>query len=433
MEYAIQTFGCKVNQYESAVISEGMIKKGFTKAEDIRKADIVIINSCSVTEQSDKKACQLIRKLKNGNPDCIIALCGCFPQAFKSEAEKSGAYIITGTEDKDKLPDIIYNYVQSSQKDVLSGVSELTDHLCFNDMPLSDMGKTRAFIKIEDGCDRYCAYCIIPYARGKVRSRSIEDIIKETEFQVKCGHKEMVAVGINLSLYGSDIGLRLADAIHAICSVDSVERVRLSSLEPELITEEDIIRLSNEPKLCPHFHLALQSGCEATLKRMNRHYTPDEYYKIVENLRRYFPGCSVTTDIMVGFAGETDEEFEESIAFCEKVGFAAMHVFTYSVRSGTEAAERSDFVSPDVAAVRYKKMSELAARMKTEYFKNTVGKIKQVLIQKRESESYANGLTPEYVPVRIYNCDAKKHDILTIKVTSAQKNEFCVGEVQKVL
>lgn len=433
MEYAIQTFGCKVNQYESAVISEGMIKKGFTKAEDIRKADIVIINSCSVTEQSDKKACQLIRKLKNGNPDCIIALCGCFPQAFKSEAEKSGADIITGTEDKDKLPDIIYNYVQSPQKDVLSDVSELTDHLCFNDMPLSDMGKTRAFIKIEDGCDRYCAYCIIPYARGKVRSRSIEDIIKETEFQVKCGHKEMVAVGINLSLYGSDIGLRLADAVHAICSVDGVERVRLSSLEPELITEEDIKKLSLEPKLCPHFHLALQSGCEATLKRMNRHYTPDEYYKIVENLRRYFPGCSVTTDIMVGFAGETDEEFEKSLAFCEKVGFAAMHVFTYSVRSGTEAAERTDFVSPDVAAVRYKKMSELAARMKTEYFKNTVGKIKQVLIQKRESESYANGLTPEYVPVRIYNCDAKKHDILTIKVTSAQKNEFCVGEVQKVL
>ena len=433
MKYAVQTFGCKVNQYESAVISKGMTDKGFTKSEDIRKADIVIINSCSVTEQSDKKACQLIRKLKNGNSDCIIALCGCFPQAFRSEAEKSGADIITGTEDKDKLPDIIYNYVQSTQKDVFTDIKELTDRLCFNNMPLSDMGKTRAFIKIEDGCDRYCAYCIIPYARGKVRSRSIEDIIKETDFQVKCGHKEMVLVGINLSLYGSDIGLRLADAVHAICSVDGVERVRLSSLEPELIIEEDIKRLSNEPKLCPHFHLALQSGCETTLKRMNRHYTPGEYYKIVETLRKYFPDCSITTDIMVGFAGETDSEFEESLAFCEKVGFAAMHVFTYSVRSGTAAAERSDFVSPELAAVRYKRMSELASKMKTEYFSKMIGKTRQVLIQKRESESYANGLTPEYVPVRIYNCDAKKHDILTIKVTSAQKNEFCVGEVQKVL
>lgn len=433
MEYAVQTFGCKVNQYESAVISEGMIKKGFTKADNPKSADIVIINSCSVTEQSDKKACQLIRKLKNGNPACIIALCGCFPQAFKADAEKSGADIIIGTENKDSLPEIIYNYVQSSQKDVFSDVTELTDKLCFNDMPLSDMGKTRAFIKIEDGCDRYCAYCIIPYARGKVRSRAIEDIIKETKFQVGCGHKEMVLVGINLSLYGSDTGLRLADAVHAVCGVEGVERVRLSSLEPELITEEDIKRLSEEPKLCPHFHLALQSGCDATLKRMNRHYTADEYYIIVENLRRYFPGCSVTTDIMVGFAGETDSEFEESLAFCEKVGFAAMHVFTYSVRSGTAAAQRSDFVSPETAAIRYKRMSELAARMKTEYFAATVGRTRPVLIQKRESESYANGLTPEYVPVRIYNCDAKKHDILTIKVTSAQKNEFCIGEEEKVL
>ncbi len=433
MEYAIQTFGCKVNQYESAVISEGMIKNGFTKADNPKLAEIVIINSCSVTEQSDKKACQLIRKLKNNNQDCIIALCGCFPQAFKADAEKSGADIIIGTENKDKLPDIIYNYVQSSQKDVYSDISELTDRLCFNDMPLSDMGKTRAFIKIEDGCDRYCAYCIIPYARGKVRSRTLDNIIKETEYQVSCGHKEMVLVGINLSLYGSDIGLRLADAVHAVCKVPGVERVRLSSLEPELITEEDIKRLSEEPKLCPHFHLALQSGCEATLKRMNRHYTPDEYYSIVENLRRYFPDCSITTDVMVGFAGETDNEFEESLAFCKKVGFAAMHVFTYSVRSGTAAAERKDFVAPETAATRYKRMSELAAEMKTEYFKGMIGKTRQVLIQKRKSESYANGLTPEYVPVRIYNCDAKKHDILTIKVTSAQKNEFCVGETEKAL
>lgn len=433
MEYAIQTFGCKVNQYESAVISRGMTEKGFTKADNLKEADIVIINSCSVTEQSDKKACQLIRKLKNSDPTCIIALCGCFPQAFKENAEKSGADIIIGTENKDGLPDIIYNYVQSSQKDVFSDISELTDRLCFNNMPLSDMGKTRAFIKIEDGCDRYCSYCIIPYARGRVRSRAIEDIIKETEFQVSCGHKEMVLVGINLSLYGSDIGLRLADAVHAVCDVDGVERVRLSSLEPEFITKEDIERLSREPKLCPHFHLALQSGCEATLKRMNRHYTPDEYYEIVKNLRSFFPDCSITTDVMVGFAGETDSEFEESLSFCEKVGFAAMHVFTYSVRSGTAAAERNDFVAPQIAAVRYKRMSELAAKMKTEYFQSMVGKTRQVLIQKRESESYANGLTPEYVPVRIYNCDAKKHDILTIKVTSAQKNEFCVGKVQKAL
>lgn len=240
-------------------------------------------------------------------------------------------------------------------------------------------------------------------------------------------------VGINLSCYGQEIGLRLADAIEAVCSVDGVERVRLSSLEPELLTDEDIARMAAQKKLCPHFHLSLQSGSGATLKRMNRHYTPDEYYDIVLRLRKAFPDCAITTDIMVGFAGETDEEFKESCEFAQKVGFAAMHVFTYSIREGTAAARRTDHVAHDIAVKRYHAMSDLAKKLKEEYFRSCVGKTEKVLIQRRESEEYANGLTPQYVPVRIYGSDANRQDIITVQITGASGSDFCVGEEIKCL
>ncbi len=426
MKYAIQTFGCKVNQYESAVIASQLEKHGFTACDDIKSADVAVINSCSVTETGDKKAKQLVTKLKSANPLQTVVLCGCFPQAFPDEAKELPADIIIGTEHKERIGDIVADFTKNCT--AFKEVTAIPENELFNEMPYADMKKTRAFVKIEDGCDRYCAYCIIPYARGRVRSRPIADIIKETGYQVSCGHKEIVAVGINLSCYGSDTGLRLVDAIEAICSVNGVERVRLSSLEPELITKADIERMSKLPQLCPHFHLSLQSGCEATLRRMNRHYTPDEYMEIVNNLRNSFEGCSITTDVMVGFAGESEEEFEESLAFCEKVGFSAMHVFTYSVRGGTAAARMTDFVPADTAQKRYKKMSALAKAMKEKYFAENIGKIKNVLIQKRESEEYANGLTPEYVPVRIYGSKASKHDVISVQISGNSGSDFCIGE-----
>ena len=215
--------------------------------------------------------------------------------------------------------------------------------------------------------------------------------------------------------------------------MDGVERVRLSSLEPELLTDEDIARMAAQKKLCPHFHLSLQSGSSATLKRMNRHYTPDEYYDIVLRLRKAFPDCAITTDIMVGFAGETDEEFQESCEFAKKVGFAAMHVFTYSIREGTAAARRTDHIAHDIAVKRYHAMSSLAKKLKEEYFRSCVGKTEKVLIQRRESEEYANGLTPQYVPVRIYGSDANRQDIITVQITGASGSDFCVGEEIKCL
>ena len=431
IRYTVQTFGCKVNQYESASVAKAMDEHGYEKTDDIFTADIVIINSCSVTENSDKKAKQLINRIKSRDPMKTVVLTGCFPQAFPETAAKLSADIVTGTEHKESLADMIDIFTGNNVKQVAIPPRPVKKQ--YEKQKNADMGKTRAFIKIEDGCDRFCSYCIIPTARGSVRSRPLQDIIEETRFQVSCGHKEMVLVGINLSCYGQDNGLRLADAIEAVCSVDGVERVRLSSLEPELLTDEDIARMAAQKKLCPHFHLSLQSGSAATLKRMNRHYTPDEYYDIVVRLRKAFPDCAITTDIMVGFAGETDKEFEESCEFVRKVGFAAMHVFTYSIREGTAAAKRTDHVPHDVAVKRYHAMSKLANELKEAYFRSNVGKTERVLIQRRESEEYANGLTPQYVPVRIYGSDAKKQDIITVQITEASGSDFCVGKEIKCL
>lgn len=431
IRYTVQTFGCKVNQYESASVAKAMDEHGYEKTDDIFTADIVIINSCSVTENSDKKAKQLINRIKSSDPMKIVVLTGCFPQAFPETASKLSADIVTGTEHKDSIADMIDVFTGNKVKQVTIPPRPIKKQ--YEKQKNADMGKTRAFIKIEDGCDRFCSYCIIPTARGSVRSRSLQDITEEVKFQVSCGHKEMVLVGINLSCYGQEIGLRLADAIEAVCSVDGVERVRLSSLEPELLTDEDIARMAAQKKLCPHFHLSLQSGSSATLKRMNRHYTPDEYYDIVLRLRKAFPDCAITTDIMVGFAGETDEEFKESCEFAQKVGFAAMHVFTYSIREGTAAARRTDHVAHDIAVKRYHTMSDLAKKLKEEYFRSCVGKTEKVLIQRRESEEYANGLTPQYVPVRIYGSDANRQDIITVQITGASGSDFCVGEEIKCL
>ncbi len=425
MKYAICTFGCKVNQYESAVIEKSLKDAGFEKSEDIFSSDAVIINSCCVTENGDKKAKRLLMRIKNNDPSCVTVLAGCYPQAFGGEASKLGADILVGTENKDAIAAMIIKYKESGQAYTFS-YGRPTEKL-YRGNGHADMEKTRAYIKIEDGCDCFCSYCIIPYARGSVRSRGIAEIISEAEFQAGCGHKEIILVGINLSCYGKDIGLRLPDAVHAVCSVAGVERVRLSSLEPELLTRNDIERFAAEEKLCPHFHLSLQSGSAKTLERMNRRYTPAEYAETVAMIREYFPDCAITTDIMVGFAGETDREFEESCEFVKSIGFAGCHVFTYSVREGTAAAKRSDFVPKQTAAERYRIMSGIAAQQKAEFFERQKGQVREVLIQRRESAEYANGLTPQYVPVRLYGSSARKHDIVKVRIIGACGGDFCVG------
>ena len=423
MRYAILTFGCKVNQYESNAISNDMTAEGFIKTELPEKADVVIINSCAVTETGSKKVCHEIRRLKGRNGNVIIVLTGCFSQAFPEEAMKSGADIICGTADRRKIPTYIKSYSSSIPQNLVSDTPTVYEEVNFS----NTTGKTRAFIKIEDGCDRFCSYCIIPYARGRVRSRSLSSIKAEVEACVRDGHKEIVLVGINLSCYGKDSGLTLADAVEAAASFEGIERVRLSSLEPELLDEAMINRLSRVKKLCPHFHLSLQSGSDGTLKRMNRHYTADEYYEIVCNLRKAFPNAVITTDIMVGFPGETEEEFKETLAFAERVGFGKIHVFTYSVRKGTAAEKRTDHIPEEIKGLRYKEMTELDKKLHSRFLKSQVGTVQPVLVQKRTSPDYASGLTPNYTMVRIYGSTAEKHDIISVKIVGVEE-EYCLGE-----
>ncbi|MCH5200306.1 MAG: MiaB/RimO family radical SAM methylthiotransferase, partial [Oscillospiraceae bacterium] len=285
---------------------------------------------------------------------------------------------------------------------------------------------TRAYIKIEDGCDRFCSYCIIPKARGRVRSKGIERIAAEAGFHAEDGHREIVLTGINLSCYGVDIGLSLYDAVRAVAEQPLIERVRLSSLEPELLTGEVIDRLAGVDKLCPHFHLSLQSGCSSTLKRMNRHYSAEEYREIVERLRKTFPECGITTDVMVGFAGETDEEFQQSAEFVKGIGFAKVHVFTYSVRPGTRAAEMEGQVPAEIKEQRYRVMSEIAEIARREFWSRNAGTVHKVLIERQTSPEFINGYTENYIPVRIFGGKAKRHDIIEVEITGAQK-EFCVG------
>lgn len=426
MRFAIKTFGCKVNQYESLAIASAMRESGFDEVSDEDGADIVIINSCTVTSGGDKKARQSASKIKRRSPEKLVVLTGCYPQAFPEEAATSGADIVTGNGDRGKIAELVKKYLSDGA--VCRSVPELPS--VFEEMRIQRGGeKTRAFIKIEDGCNRFCSYCIIPYARGRVRSRSLESLLSEARQCAAEGFRELVLVGINLSCYGTDCGLSLADAVEAVCSVEGIERVRLSSLEPELLDEKMLSRLAKQDKLCPHFHLSLQSGCNATLRRMNRRYTCEEYAEIVTNIRRAFPECSITTDMMAGFAGETEEDFLCSLKFAERIGFAKIHAFAYSVREGTAAAKRTDHVPEHIRQERFRRLSALDEKLHAKFLKEQVGTFQPVLIQKRTSPDYAAGLTPNYTPVRIYGSGAQRGSIIKTKIIGAEK-DFCLGEEQ---
>lgn len=423
MKYAVMTFGCKVNQYESNAIENALSDAGFEPCGEPSEADILVVNSCTVTENGDKKARHCVRAAKRANPAAVVVLTGCYPQAFPYEAAECGADIVCGTAERAKIPELV--------REFLAGNAACPDFelpAAYEELPLTRTAdRTRAFIKVEDGCDRYCSYCIIPYARGKVRSRSLDSISEEARLCADAGHREVVLVGINLSRYGSDIGCGLADAVNAASQPEGIVRVRLSSLEPELLDERTVELLAASPKLCPHFHLSLQSGCDATLKRMNRRYDMAEYMRIVERLRSHFPDCAITTDIMVGFAGETEEEFAQSLKFAETAGFARIHVFTYSIRRGTAAEKRTDHIPAAVKAERYAAMSAAAERVNERFLRENTGKTFDILIQKRTSPDYAAGLAPNYLPVRIYGSAAQRHDIVRVKITGTE-NGYCIGE-----
>lgn len=424
MRFAIKTFGCKVNQYESDAIVSAMTESGFEETALESEAELFIVNSCTVTEGSDRKALRAVHRLRRLYPEKIIVLTGCFPQAFPEEAKASGADLVTGTGQRARLPQLIR---KKTNERAAEEAALFPLPASFEELPLpKNKEKTRAFLKIEDGCDRFCTYCVIPRARGAVRSRSLDSIRAEAERFIREGHREIVLIGINLSRYGADCGLTLADAVETVCAVGGAERVRLSSLEPELLTEGILSRLAAQEKLCPHFHLSLQSGCDKTLKRMNRHYTTAEYFALVTRLRALFPNPAITTDIMAGFAGETEEEFAETLAFAEKVGFAKIHAFAYSLRKGTAAERLKDHVPETVKSERFERLSALDRRLHRAFLEAQIGTEQQILIQKRSSPEYAAGLTPNYTPVRLYGSQAARNTILTVRITGAGE-DFCFG------
>lgn len=420
MTFSVITLGCKVNQYESQVMHEALLGAGYTPVSVTESPDICVINSCTVTSVSDSKALKILRRTRRENPDCVIVLTGCMPQAFPERQDKfAGADIVLGNRRRGELLGAIEEF--QNTRTPVTRIKPHDNDTSFEKMAVHSFNeRTRAFIKIEDGCNRFCSYCIIPYARGRVRSKSLAELKAELSDIAKKGYKEAVLVGINLSAFGQEFGLNLADAIEAACCVNGIERVRLGSLEPERMDMETIRRLSVQKKLCPQFHLSLQSGCAATLKRMNRHYTPEEYREIVGNLRNAFPNAAITTDVMVGFPGETEEEFDQSYRFVKEIGFSKVHVFSYSRRPGTAADRAPCQIDPAVKEQRSRRMIEMTQQSRLVFLKAQQGLTEEVLFETKRKDGVCEGYTRNYTPVCVRTQDDLCAQVRTVLITGIE-------------
>ncbi len=427
MKFTVFTLGCKVNQYESQAVTELFEKLGYGQASAAEIPDVIFINSCSVTAESDRKTRQAVRKYRTKYPNAVIVLMGCMTSAHPATADDlPEADIVIGNHAHAELPALVEQYLRQGQRIIKIGRHEKNE--AYSTPSIEGFSEhTRAFMKIEDGCDRFCTYCVIPYARGFVRSRQLDDIKEEALSLAKSGYREVVLVGINLSSYGKDNGLNLYDAVRTVASVDGIDRVRLGSLEPDLMDDTLLNNLKGLDKFCPQFHLSLQSGCDATLKRMNRRYDSAFYYDLISRIRSIFENPAITTDIMVGFAGETTEEFRESLFFAKKVGFAKSHIFAYSRRAGTVADKMPNQVTGAVKQARSREMIEVTRKSENEFLATQCGKIAQVLFETSENDEYV-GYTENYTPVRVKSTDNLCGKIIRVKITAAE-NGYCVGEV----
>ncbi|MBO1678453.1 tRNA (N(6)-L-threonylcarbamoyladenosine(37)-C(2))-methylthiotransferase MtaB [Bittarella massiliensis (ex Durand et al. 2017)] len=426
MRVSFYTLGCKVNQYETQAIAAQFQKAGFELAGPEEKADVFVVNSCTVTATGDKKTRNRLARFRRENPDAVVVLTGCFPQAFPEKAKAlPGIDVVTGAGNKNQIVELTLRAI--SEKSRIVEIAEHTPDESFEEMQVQDFGEhTRAFVKIQDGCDHYCSYCIIPTARGRVRSKPLEAIRRELSVLAQNGYREVVLVGINLPCYGKDLGLRLIDAAECACSVAGIERVRLGSLEPELLTDEDMMRLAAQPKFCPQFHLSLQSGCDAILRQMNRHYTTGEYLEIVRFIRNHFENPSITTDIIVGFPGESEEHFLQSLAFVREVGFARVHCFPYSRREGTRAAALPGQLPTRVKEERNRRLAAEAERCKTAFLKEQVGRTEEVLLERQREDGSFEGYTKNYTPVRIKGEGLATGQIVSCRLDCCSE-EHCLG------
>ncbi len=425
---AFYTLGCKVNQYETEAMLELFEKEGYEKAETEDYADVYVINTCTVTHMSDRKSRQYIRRMKKKNPDAIIAVVGCYSQVSPEEILSiDEVNLVMGTNDRKKIVEEVKK-IDASRK--VSTVDDIMKVKAFEEIEINKTnGKTRAFMKIQDGCDRYCSYCIIPYARGRVRSRDLESIVKEVENLAANGYKEVVLTGIHVASYGKDIkdsDIKLLDVIKQINDIEGIERIRLSSVEPILFTDEFVEAVSTMDKVCPHYHLSLQSGCDETLKRMKRRYTTEEYKAIVDRLRAAIPNVSITTDVIVGFPGETNEEFDKTYEFLKDIELTHMHVFKYSPRKGTPAATMENQVDPSTKHDRSEKLLQLNEENFNKFGQKMLDKEFNVLFEQKVGDNKYEGLTENYVKVIVESDNDISEQILKVKIKDV-KNEFLEG------
>ena len=388
---AFYTLGCKVNQYETNAMEQQFIQNNYKIVDNTEKADIYVINTCTVTNMADRKSRQMLRRVKEINQSAVIVVCGCYAQVAKTELEQIPEVdIILGINEKNKIVQIVEEYLASKNNIIeVADVSKQKEFLDFGDVTYTE--KNRAVIKVQDGCNMFCSYCLIPYARGRIRSRKIENVVSEIEKIAKQGIKEVVITGIHVASYGKDFeneNIRLINLLEEINKIEGIERIRLSSLEPTIVDEEFAQRLSKLEKICDHFHLSLQSGCDATLKRMNRKYTTARYKEATEILRKFYPNANFTTDVIVGFPGETDEEFNQTYKFLKEIEFYKMHIFKYSPRKGTVAEKLPNQVDGNIKEERSKKLIELSNNTQNEKNSQYIGKTVKVLFEEYENGYY---------------------------------------------
>lgn len=442
------TLGCKVNQYETNAMEQQFIKNNYEIVENTQKADIYVINTCTVTNMAERKSRQMLRRVKEINPSAVLVVCGCYAQVAKNELEQIPKIdIILGINEKNEIVQIVENYMEKmaeqdkkSQEAEIDDVSKQKEFLDFGDVTYTE--KNRAVVKVQDGCNMFCSYCIIPYARGRIRSRKIESVVSEIEKIAKEEIKEVVITGIHVASYGKDFDnentskkIRLIDLLEAINKIDGIDRIRLSSLEPTIVDEEFATRLSKLDKICDHFHLSLQSGCDETLKRMNRKYTTQIYRDAVATLRKYYPEASFTTDVIVGFPGETDEEFAKTYEFLKEIDFYRLHVFKYSPRRGTVAEKMPNQIDGNKKEERSNKLIELSNSTENKHNQSYIGKTVKVLFEEFE-DGFFKGHTTNYMMVKVAGVEGQSdkfvNKILDVKIReNNDETRELIGSVEK--
>ena len=437
---ALHNLGCKVNAYETEAMQEMLEQAGYEIVPFKEGADVYVINTCTVTNIADRKSRQMLHRARKMNPEAVVVAAGCYVQAKGGQEADPCIDIVIGNNHKKDLVRILKEYEENREKDRVGGIGreragaraageigDINRTKEYESLHLTRTGEhTRAYIKVQDGCNQFCTYCIIPYARGRVRSREMQDVVQEVRTLADNGYQEVVLTGIHLSSYGIDFdGQRhLSDLIRAVHEIEGIRRIRLGSLEPGIVTEEFAGTLAAMPKICPHFHLSLQSGCDATLKRMNRRYTSEEYYEKCRILRKYFDDPALTTDVIVGFPGETEEEFRESFDFVDKVDFYETHIFKYSKREGTKAASMPDQVDEQVKAERSARLIALGEKKRKGYEERFIGKTVEVLVEEDaviDGKKVQTGHTKEYIKIALDAQENLRNCIVNVQIDNGSQ------------